>query len=1173
MSKRGQKGKQEKQRKICSYCGTKHDKGKCPAYNTKCTNCSKWHHFASVCRSGSNEPQKEDRRPQKSSRGHQRSKQSHHIAEEEEEPDDSDLDSDTYSETYLVKKSVKSKYIVLPEVKMPYQTSYTELPIQIDNGSEVNCMRKQDLCRIDPHAKIERTHTKLKAYGDSTLIPLGKAEVDVKINGKEKRAEFIVIEEASGSLLSGQLSEELGLISVKRELLVNQVNRKPVSKEEITKEYRDVFHGLGRIGEYRIELKENAKPTQDAPRTVPVALRSELKERLKEMESDGILEKVTEPTDWVNSAVYVKRPNKKLRVCLDPRRLNQSVRIPKYRMPTLEDITPELSKVRIFSVCDAKDGFLQIELDQESSLLTTFHTPFGRYCWKRMPFGICSAPEEFQRRVLEIIEDLTGVYAIADDCLIVGQGDTMEEATADHDKNFTAFLEKCRESNLKLNLSKLKFRLTSVKYHGHILSSEGLSPDPEKVEAIQGMPRPKDKAETRRLLGMITYLSKFIPQLSEVTQPLREITKQDHQFLWSSQHEKSLDKVKDLICKSPCLKYFDVNEECTLETDASEYGLGAILTQHGRPVAYASRTLTETERRYSQQEKECLSLVFGCQRFDQYLFGNEKVTAFTDHQSLQTILRKPINTAPKRIQRMMLRLQRYKLNVIYKKGSTMYVSDHLSRSPLEKSKSNKSDWEIFTVQAEEQFTREVEETTTDLYHNVGDVTLKQVKKATSADPTLQKLANSIARGFPTDKSLLEPELKNYWPYRDELSVEDGAIYRGVRVLIPAALRPDMLKKIHSSHLGVEATIRKARDSIYWPSIHNDITSICLHCQTCQAHQPSNSKEPMKSQPIPQRRWQICSTDLFTLKTTDYLIVVDNLTKYWEVEQLPNTTANEIVQKTKAIFARQGIPELLISDNGAQYTSKEYKVFKNEWGFEHYTSSPHHSQGNGTAEAAVKVVKRMFKKADDPYLAILEHRCTPDATGYTSSQKLNSRKIRSTVPIKPSELEPKTVPTQEIIKSQILSKQRNKEQYDRHAKPLPSLQVGDCIRARLHPKSQKEWTPATVTEEHGGSYTIKAGSNEYRRNRVHCRKSTQLAPISEEAPMMQIPDSTETNQPPVPAEPEAPKEVPPPTRETPKPSTQSPSSSVSAKSVKSPKTTRSGRPVKKPRYLDDFVDNK
>ena len=545
-------------------------------------------------------------------------------------------------------------------------------------------------------------------------------------------------------------------------------------------------------------------------------------------------------------------------------------------------------------------------------------------------------------------------------------------------------------------------------------------------------------------------------------------------------------------------------------------------------------------------------------------------TAYTDHQSLQTILRKPISNAPKRIQRMMLRLQRYKLNIVYKKGSQMFVSDHLSRSPIEQNTSGKSDWEIFTLQAEEQLMNELEHTLPDLYHNVGDITLNKVKKATEADTTLQKLSNTIALGFPNDKTLLDPELKTYWPYRDELCIEDGIIYRGTRVLIPAAMRPDMLTKLHASHVGVDATIRKARDSIYWPSISSDVTNLCQNCSVCQLHQPSNTKEPMQSQLIPQRRWQICSTDLFTVNKADYLLIVDNLTKYWEVEQLTELSAEEVVLKSKAIFARQGIPEIIISDNGPQYTSKEYKQFSSVWDFHHYTSSPHHSNGNGTAEAAVKVVKKIYKKSDDPFLGILEHRSTPDSTGYSSVQKLNSRQLRSTVPVKHSELEPFPVPAEKIIASQVIAKQRNKVQYDRTAKPLPKLQVGDYIRARVHPSTQKEWQQATVTEDHGRSYTIKAGPKEYRRNRIHLRQNAQSISPTAILTREEHKTSTEKESQPV-ASPSSTEAAPPANPQESRSKQQVPRTEEIKSSPRTrPMTTQSGRLVKPPRHLENFV---
>ena len=188
------------------------------------------------------------------------------------------------------------------------------------------------------------------------------------------------------------------------------------------------------------------------------------------------------------------------------------------------------------------------------------------------------------------------------------------------------------------------------------------------MEAITKMPRPRDKAEVRRFLGMINYMAKFLPNLSELSEPLRNLTKEETQFIWSDVQKDAFSKLKKMLTEPPLLRYYDLGEEVTIESDSSDYGMGAVLLQAGRPVAFASCTLTETERRYCQIEKECLALVFACYRFDHYLHGRQKITALTDHKPLETILRKSINQAPKRLQRMMLRLQKYHLNVVYKKG-------------------------------------------------------------------------------------------------------------------------------------------------------------------------------------------------------------------------------------------------------------------------------------------------------------------------------------------------------------------------------------------------------------------------------------------------------------------------------------------------------------------------
>ena len=234
---------------------------------------------------------------------------------------------------------------------------------------------------------------------------------------------------------------------------------------------------------------------------MPVALRDRLKKTLDQLVEQDILAPVMEPTPWISSMVTVPKSDGRLRICLDPKDLNQAIQWEHYPLPTIEEITTRLHGAKVFTVLDVRNGFWHVPLDQESSLLTTFNTSFCRYRWKRMPFGISSAPEVFQRRMHEVIEGLEGVEVVADDFVTVGFGDTEEEAIANHDQNLKAFLQRCEERNLKLNYAKLKLRQQEVPFIGHVATAEGLYIDPYKVRAIQDIPPPQDVPAVQRLLA------------------------------------------------------------------------------------------------------------------------------------------------------------------------------------------------------------------------------------------------------------------------------------------------------------------------------------------------------------------------------------------------------------------------------------------------------------------------------------------------------------------------------------------------------------------------------------------------------------------------------------------------------------------------------------------------
>ncbi|CAB4040527.1 Transposon Ty3-G Gag-Pol poly [Paramuricea clavata] len=351
------------------------------------------------------------------------------------------------------------------------------------------------------------------------------------------------------------------------------------------------------------------------------ALKDYLKAELERLESESILKVVTEPTPWVSNMVIVRKPTGKLRICIDPKDLNKATRRSHYPIPTIDEILPDLREARVFSVFDVRNGFWHVVLNKESSLLTTFITPFGRRRWLRMPFGLTSAPEEFQQRQHRVIENLPGVVAIHDDILVIGNGATREEAQRDHDVKVHALMRRCREKNTTLNADKVKLSCNEVTFMGHLLTDEGLKPDPDKVRAILEMPKPTDVAAVRRLIGFVNYLQRFLPNLSGVYEPLRKLTHNDTAWRSTEEQQLAFDTMKQLVGEVTILKYYQPSEELTLQCDASEKGLGAVISQNGQPLAFPNRALSRAEVNYAQIEKELLAVLFGLEKFRQYTCG------------------------------------------------------------------------------------------------------------------------------------------------------------------------------------------------------------------------------------------------------------------------------------------------------------------------------------------------------------------------------------------------------------------------------------------------------------------------------------------------------------------------------------------------------------------------
>ena len=573
-----------------------------------------------------------------------------------------------------------------------------------------------------------------------------------------------------------------------------------------------------------------------------------------------------------------------------------------------------------------------------------------------MPFGISSAPEEWQRRLDHCFEGLDNTQVIADDTIIYGSGENDAEADKSHDTAFRALIERCREKGLKLNPKKLNFKQTSVSYMGHIFSAQGLAADPEKVKAVSQMQCPTDVQGVQRVQGVANYLAKFTPKLSIVCEPLRHLLDKDSVFDWLPQHETAFSRMKELITQAPVLQYYDVNKEVSLECDSSEVGLGAVIKQGGHPIAYASRALTKTERNYVQIEKECLAIVFAAERFEQYILGKEKVKVFSDHKPLETILSKPIHTSPKRLQRMRLRLQKYSLDVEYKPGPQMYISDTLSRASLPPTETAREDKATIFKMHELMEKFELEN-----HHFISDHRLSRIKEETGQDTTLLALIEITKKGWPVDKNDSPLNIREYWPYRDELATENGLAYRGTRLIIPTKLRPEMVVRAHRSHLGIQYTLNAAREIMFWPRMHVEIAEAVRRCETCQLAQPQQQRQPLMSYPIPTHPWQLVASDCFEINGRHYVVLVDIYPDFIELSQLPDLSSNALIKAIKPVFATHGAPATLITDNGTNFISSEFRRFQKSWDVNHITSCPHHHQSNRRAEAAVKLMKGIIKK--------------------------------------------------------------------------------------------------------------------------------------------------------------------------------------------------------------------
>ncbi|UYV78565.1 K02A2.6-like, partial [Cordylochernes scorpioides] len=782
----------------CTRCGNSnnHDWKNCPAMNSYCSKCKKKGHYAKVCRSEAiNEIKSE-------------------IA-------------------FLGSVEDNSKKWIVP-----IKVNNRQINFKIDPGADVNVLPLQYYYQSFQRIKLEKSDKILQGPNGIPLETVGM--IHVKLQKKKKKGQHLnskiyIVDKLKQPLLSGETSEKLNIVRMIQQLSSNFSNPK--------REFPEIFNGLGHAEiNYKISLQPDAKPyALCTPRRVPISLMKQVKEQLEEMTRLGVIESVEEPTEWCAGMVAVSKPGGKIRICVDLTKLNQYIRRENYPLPATEHILGQLGNACYFSKLDANSGFWQFGLAKESQKLTTFITPFGRFFFKRIPFGITSAPEIFQRKMTQLLGKIEGVVCFMDD--IVVYGSSLEE----HNERVRQVLKKIQEEGMTLNPEKCQFGVKTVKFLGHTLSSEGLFIDEEKLDAITKMEAPRSTKEL-------------------------------------------------------------------------------VFLRHGI-----------------------------------------KIHIETDHKPLIAIFTaKSLEDMTPRLQRLKMRMMRYSYQISHIAGKKQIVADMLSRKPMSKPHKDELGEELSAYIQSIKFPATEER-------------LLEISRKQKEDSLCSQLAKYCMSEWSKNKREVDPALRGYWQFQEDLTYQNGLLLRGQRIIIPKSLRKDILEKLHQGHFGINTCRSRAKKSVWWLGISQEIERMVSSCTKClKERKPKH--EPLMPSEFPIRLWQKVGMDLFYLNGR------------WH-----------------------GTPETVRSDNGPQFQKvlgSEFSKFSKEWSFKNITSSPKFPQSNGFIEAIIKNIKQSFKKEEDCYLTLQAYRTMPLESGYSPAELLMGRRLRTSIPAIESSLMPSLPPLQQ-----------------------------------------------------------------------------------------------------------------------------------------------------------------
>ena len=724
---------------------------------------------------------------------------------------------------------------------------------------------------------------------------------------------------------------------------------------------------------------------------------------------------------WASAIVLVKKKDGSRHFCIDYRCLNDVTVKDAYPLPRIDESLDQLAGSKWFSCLDLSAGYWQVEVEPEDRQKTAFITRRGLFEFNVMPFGLCNAPATFER-LMELV--LSGLHwqiclIYLDDIIIFGK--TFSEMI----KNLDMVLERFAQAGLKLKSQKCQLFKKEVDFLGHVINEQGVHTNPQKIECVKNWPLPKNITELRSFLGLCSYYRRFIANFSHVAKPLTRLTEKDQKFNWTTECSEAFDRLKHMLVTAPILAHPDFTKPFILDTDASNHAIGAVLSQkvgnREKVIAYASRTLSKSERKYCVTRKELLALVYFVKYFRHYLYG-QKFTARTDHASLRWLAN--FKNPEGQVARWLEVLSTFSMTIEHRPGRLHGNADGLSRKPCDKAERNSMGESLLnnTTQENPSCMHVGSASSENQADNTIDLTALQVE-----DDELSVVRSWVEQSVKPNFNSISSEgyaLKSLWAQFPCLELRDDLLVRRVedtdndtvtyQALVPRKARRSVLNYCHdlktSGHLGVSKTVSRVRQKFYWPGLQADVRSYVAGCETCSKRKGPipNKRAPMQivrsGYPMERMAIDILGPLPETGKGNKYIVVVsDYFTKWTEALPMPNMEACTVAKLlVEEIFCRVGVPQIVHSDQGRQFESNLFQEMCKLFGIEKTRTTPYHPQSDGMVERFNRTLATMLtayvssnqKDWDEqlPYVMMAYRSADHETTGMSPNMLMFGREV-------------------------------------------------------------------------------------------------------------------------------------------------------------------------------------